>query len=393
MSETSHASAVRPLRPVRSAHPFPSRAAVLGAGAWGTALACALQRAGVRTTLWARRPDVAAAITATRQNPRHLPGIELAEGLDAGSDLAQVLQDAQLVIAAVPSASMRAIACQAAPLLSDGAAFLSASKGIEQGSGALMTRVLDEELGPHVLTGAIGGPSFAAEVAAGKSTLLTLAMPALERFQPLHREARRLADGLADQLAPTGVTLEPTWDAVGAQVGGALKNMIAIACGMATATGMGENARAGIITRGLEDMRRLAQAMGGRVETLLGCSGIGDLFLTAASECSRNTRLGMRLGQACGAAGDGPGELAEGAVSVLSVEVLEHRYGLRLGVAAAVRDVLQGRATPEQALHRLLHEKPAAARPPVTRIARPAQAGVLATGLAPAHPLWVRGHA
>lgn len=392
MSEIIDGSVTRPLRPVRGANPFPGRAAVLGAGAWGTALACALQRAGVRTTVWARRPDVAAAIAAQRQNPRHLPGIELAEGLDAGSDLAQVLRGAQLVIAAVPSTSMRAIARQVAPLLSDGAAVLSASKGIEQGSGALMTRVLDEELGPRVLTGAIGGPSFAAEVAAGKSTLLTLAMPALERFQPLHKEARRLADSLADQLAPTGVTLEPTWDAVGTQVGGALKNMIAIACGMATATGMGENARAGIITRGLEDMRRLAQAMGGRIETLLGCSGIGDLFLTAASERSRNTRLGMRLGQACGKVGEAPGELAEGAVSVISVEVLEQRYGLRLAVAAAVRDVLQARATPQQALHRLLHEKQAPVRPPVTRIPRPAQP-LGERSLQPAVPAWALGYA
>lgn len=391
MSETD-ASAIRPLRP-RGANPFPGRAAVLGAGAWGTALACALQRAGVRTTVWARRPDVAAAIAGTRQNPRHLPGIELPEGLDAGSDLARVLRGAQLVIAAVPSTSMREIARQAAPLLPEGTAFVSASKGIEQGTGALMSRVLSEELGPRVLTGAIGGPSFAAEVAAGKSTLLTLAMPALERFQPLHKDARRLADSLADQLAPTGVTLDLTWDAVGTQVGGALKNMIAIACGMATATGMGENARAGIITRGLEDMRRLAQAMGGRVETLLGCSGVGDLFLTAASERSRNTRLGMRLGQACGVAGDAPGELAEGAVSVMSVEVLEHRYGLRLAVAAAVRDVLQARATPEQALHRLLHEKPATSRPPVARIPRPAQPVAPESILQPAVPAWALGYA
>jgi glycerol-3-phosphate dehydrogenase (NAD(P)+) len=137
------------------------------------------------------------------------------------------------------------------------------------------------------------------------------------------------------QLARARVTLELTPDAVGAQVGGALKNMIAIACGMATAQGMGENARAGIITRGLDDMRRLTLAMGGRVETLLGSSGVGDLFLTAASEQSRNTRLGMRLGRPGAEAGSEAGELAEGAVSAMSVQVLERKYGLRLNVAAA----------------------------------------------------------
>lgn len=392
MFHSTEASAPIPSSPAaRSASPL-ARASVLGAGAWGTALASALQRSGVQTTVWARRPDVAEAIRRQKSNPRALRGVALPAGLNASSDLAEALADAQLVIVAVPSTAVREIACAAAPHLAHGTFVLSASKGIEAGSGALMTRVLDEALGPHMLTGAIGGPSFAAEVASGKSTLLTLAMPALERFHPQHRDARRLADSLADQLARKGVTLELTRDVVGVQVGGALKNMIAIACGLATALSMGENARAGIITRGLEDMRRLTQTLGGRVETLLGCSGVGDLFLTAASEQSRNTRLGMRLGQACGGAGDVPGELAEGAVSVMSVEVLEQRYGLRLAVAAAVRDVLQARATPEQALRRLLHEKEAPVRPPLARIPRPAQP-LGESGLQPAVPAWALGYA
>lgn len=373
----------------RSASPL-SRAAVLGAGAWGTALASALQRSGVQTTLWARRPDVAEAIREQQGNPRHLPGIELPAGLGASSDLAEVLADVQMVIVAVPSTAMREIAREVAPHLGHGTMVLSASKGIEAGSGALMTRVLDEVLGPHMLIGSIGGPSFAAEVASGKSTLLTLAMAALERFHPLHRDARRLADSLAEQLACTGVTLELTRDVVGVQVGGALKNMIAIACGMATAQGMGENARAGIITRGLEDMRRLTQTLGGRVETLFGCSGVGDLFLTAASEHSRNTRLGMRLGKACEQTQDEIGELAEGAVSVMSVEILEQKYGLRLAVAAAVRDVLQQRATPDEALRRLLHDTPTAAGAPANRIVRPAATRPLPreSELQPAAPVW-----
>lgn len=367
-----------------------AHAAVLGAGAWGTALASALQRSGVQTTLWARRADVAEAIRTQRSNPRHLPGVELPARLGASSDLAEALKDAQMVIVAVPSTAMRALAREAAPHLRDGTLVLSAAKGIEAGSGALMTRVLDEVLGPQTLTGSIGGPSFAAEVAGGKSTLLTLAMPALERFHPLHRDARRIADSLAEKLARSGVTLELTRDVVGVQVGGALKNMIAIACGMATAQGMGENARAGIITRGLEDMRRLTQTLGGRVETLLGCSGVGDLFLTAASEQSRNTRLGMRLGRVDGATAGELGELAEGAVSVMSVEILEQKYGLRLAVAAAVRDVLQQRATPEQALHRLLHDAPPASGTPANRIPRPAATRPLPRDaeLQPAAPAW-----
>ncbi len=378
----------------RSASPL-ARAAVLGAGAWGTALASALQRSGVQTTVWARRADVAEAIRGQRSNPRALPGVALPAGLGASSDLAEALADVQLVIVAVPSTAMREIAHEAARHLGHGTMVLSASKGIEAGSGALMTRVLDEVLGPHMLTGSIGGPSFAAEVAAGKSTLLTLAMPALERFHPLHRDARRLADSLAEQLARSGVALELTRDVVGVQVGGALKNMIAIACGMATEQGMGENARAGIITRGLEDMRRLTQTLGGRVETLLGCSGVGDLFLTAASEQSRNTRLGMRLGKAGGATAGELGELAEGAVSVMSVEILEQKYGLRLAVAAAVRDVLQQRATPDEALRRLLHDPAPAPSVPANRIPRPAATRPLPreSELQPAAPAWGLGYA
>jgi glycerol-3-phosphate dehydrogenase (NAD(P)+) len=372
MFEMTRGFDLNPLSPAPQGHRPIGCAAVLGAGAWGTALASALQRGGVPTWLWARRPDVADAIHNRNHHPHCLTGIDLPSGLGATADMEHALHGAQLVILAVPSSVTRDIARQAAPLLDPGAVVLTASKGIEQGSGALMTRVLDEELGKTLLTGSIGGPSFADEVASGKSTLLTLALPALERFHPRCKDARRISDSLVQHLSLSGVTLELTQDVVGAQVGGALKNMIAIACGMATAQGMGENARAGIITRGLDDMHRLTQAMGGRVETLLGCSGVGDLFLTAASEHSRNTRLGMRLGKPGADMQGEVAELAEGAVSVMSVEILERKYGLRLNVVAAVRDVLQHRATPEQALHRLLRECAPGMAPPVARTPRPA---------------------
>jgi len=363
---------LNPTAPAPQAHTPLTCAAVLGAGAWGTALASALQRGGVPTWLWARRQAVAEAIHSRNHHPHCLPGIALPSGLGATTDMAHAVHGAQLVILAVPSAATRDIARQLAPLLKPGTVVLTASKGIEQGSGALMTQVLDEELGKTLLTGSIGGPSFADEVAGGKSTLLTLALPALERFHPRYKDARRVADSLVQQLALAGISLELTRDVVGAQVGGALKNMIAIACGMATAQDLGENARAGIITRGLDDMRRLTLAMGGRIETLFGSSGIGDLFLTAASEQSRNTRLGMRLGQPGGAAEPDDGALSEGAVSVISVQILERKYGLRLNVAAAVRDVLAQRLPAGQALQQLLHDNAPAVLPPVARTPRPA---------------------
>ena len=376
MSDTIEGFDLNPFSPAPHRHPPLSCAAVLGAGAWGTALASALQRGGVPTWLWARRADVAEAIHTRNHHPDCLLGIDLPSGLGATADMAHAVHGAQLVIIAVPSAATRSVARQVARLMAPGTMVLTASKGIEQDSGALMTRVLDEELGKAMLTGSIGGPSFADEVAGGKSTLLTLAMPALARTHPRYRDAQRLAGALMQQLAQAGVTLELTADTIGAQVGGALKNMIAIACGMATAQGMGENARAGIITRGLDDMRRLTLAMGGRVETLLGSSGVGDLFLTAASEQSRNTRLGMRLGQPGAVATGDLGELAEGAVSVMSVQILEREFGLRLNVAAAVRDVLHQRMPAAQALQHLLHDSapsliPPMARPPRLAVAKP----------------------
>lgn len=328
--------------------------AILGAGAWGTALACALRRGGLRVTLWARRPDLTHAIATTGRNPRHLPGLELPAGLEASSQMAQVLEGAGVAIMAVPSAALRGVARAAAPLLARGAVVLAASKGIERDSGALMTQVLQEELRRDMLIGAIGGPSFAQEIVRGQHAALTVGLPALRlrSVMATRLRAQRLVAGLHRAFAAGGVHLDATDDAIGVQVGGALKNMIAIACGMAMARDLGENARAAILTRGLQDMRQLTLALGGRPETLLSSAGAGDLFLTASSTQSRNTRLGMRLGRGEHAAGDG--ELAEGAVSSLSVRALEQRLGLRLQIAAAVRDVLQRRQTAENALLRLL---------------------------------------
>ncbi|MGA8009902.1 MAG: NAD(P)H-dependent glycerol-3-phosphate dehydrogenase [Thiomonas sp.] len=328
--------------------------AVLGAGAWGTALASALRRGGLDVTLWARRPDLTHAIATTGRNPRHLPELELPAGLKASSQMAQVLEGADVVIMAVPSTALRGVARVAAPLVQHGAVVLAACKGIERDSGALMTQVLQDELRRDALIGAIGGPSFAHEIVCGQHAALTVGLPALRLRTEAAAQARaqRIVAGLHSAFTTGRVQLDATDDAIGVQIGGALKNMIAIACGMAMSCGQGENARAAILTRGLQDMRQLTLALGGRPETLLSSAGAGDLFLTASSAQSRNTRLGMRLGR--GEYPSGDGELAEGAVSCLSVQTLERRLGFTLQVAAAVRDVLQRRQTAEDALHRLL---------------------------------------
>lgn len=343
--------------------PFPlSRAAVLGAGAWGTALAAALQRAGVATTLWARRTSHARQVHATHRHD-DLPGIDLPASLAATSDLATALHGAQLVLLAVPASATRGLASQLSGLLTPGTLVLTASKGFERETGAFMTEVLDDALGRDVLTGALSGPSFAIEVARGEPTLLTLAMATLDPLHPDHRTAQRQANALTRALAQAAIRVETTSDVVGVQVGGALKNQVAIACGMATALGMGENARAGILSRGLDDMRQLTLALGGRADTLLGSCGVGDLFLTASSTQSRNTRLGMRVVREGATARLEQHELAEGAISARTVIVLERELGIRLELAAAIRDVFEGIRTPAQALASLLEPRPHTAPP------------------------------
>lgn len=340
---------------VDNARPAPALA-VLGAGSWGTALAAALRRGGCRVTVWTRRADTAHAIETARHNPRHLPDIALPEGIRADTDVASVVENVDGIIVAVPSTATRAVARCARPWLDLDTPVLAACKGIEHGSGALMTQVLQEELGDEARTGVIAGPSFADEVARGLPTRLTLAMRALSAPRPLALQAHAFADALSQALHCGGVELERTDDVIGVQIGGALKNMIAIACGMATALGIGENARAAIVTRGLDDMRRLTLALGGRSDALFYSSGVGDLFLTAASAHSRNTRLGLRLGR--GEGSDALSELAEGALSSQSVQVLERRLGLQLSVPRAVRDVLARRVNAGRALQRLLHDDP-----------------------------------
>ena len=334
----------------------PPVVAVLGAGAWGTALACALRRGGLTVRMWARRPDLTHAIATQARNPRHLPDLPLPEGLQASSQMAEVLDGVGVVFMAVPSVALRGVARAAAPLLQRRAVVLAACKGIERDSGALMTQVLQQELRPDALIGAIGGPSFAHEVVRGQQAALTLGLPALRLrgAVDVQRHAQRTLDALRAAFAQGQVQIEATDDAIGVQIGGALKNMIAIACGMAMTCELGENARAALLTRGLQDMRALTLALGGRPETLLTSAGAGDLFLTASSAQSRNTRLGMRLGR--GEQAEHGDELAEGAISSQSVQSLEQRLGLRLQIAGAVRDVLARRRTADEALLRVLGE-------------------------------------
>ncbi|MEP3114450.1 NAD(P)H-dependent glycerol-3-phosphate dehydrogenase [Nisaea sp.] len=255
---------------------------VLGAGAWGTALALAAQRAGRETVLWSRRPDQTEAIRRTHENAEYLPGITLPAGLTVTNDAAEAISGADALLLVIPAQHMRgALASFDIPA---GVPLISAAKGIERSTDKTMSAVLREILcdNPAAI---LSGPSFANETAAGKPTAVTLAAA-----------DRDLALTLVEALSTETFRLYASTDIAGTEVGGAVKNVLAIAAGIVSGMGMGENARAALITRGLAEATRFAVALGGRAETLMGLSGLGDVMLSCSSTSSRNFSLGKRLG-------------------------------------------------------------------------------------------------
>lgn len=316
-----------------------ARIGILGAGAWGSALAVVAARAGHTVTLVARDPATAAAIAGRRESAR-LPGVALPAAVRASGG-PEALADADLLLVAVPAQALRAAARGLPPLA---APVLLCCKGLELGSGLRPSLVVAAER-PELEVGALSGPSFAREVALGLPTALSLAFASIER-------ARRAA-GL---LALPVFRPYPSDDLVGVELGGALKNVVAIAAGIVSGRGLGENARAALVTRGLAEMARLVEALGGRRTTLMGLSGLGDLVLTAMSPTSRNTAFGLALGQ--GARPDqllAPGKaLAEGAFTAAAACTLAARHGLELPITDAVRRVVAGEATVDAAIEELL---------------------------------------
>ncbi len=320
--------------------------AVLGAGAWGTALATAARRAGRDVTIWARDPALAARLNEKHANPDYLPGIALDPAIRATGDLAQAAgSDALLLV--VPAQHIRWIGAKLAPLLPAGAAgppLIICAKGIEQGSGALMSEVLTDVLPGRVLA-VLSGPTFAAEVARGLPSAMTLA-------------ARNADIGAALVAALGSATFRPyrSEDPIGAQIGGAVKNVIAIACGIVSGRALGDNARAALITRALAEVVRLGVALGARRETLMGLSGLGDLTLTCTSGASRNYALGAALG-----AGDsletllaGRRSVVEGVFSASAATQLAARQGVEMPIATAVDAILNRGAGIEDTIQGLL---------------------------------------
>jgi glycerol-3-phosphate dehydrogenase (NAD(P)+) len=323
------------------------KVAVVGAGAWGTALADLLGRKGLEVQLWVYEADLAREMAACRENSVYLPGHRLSEGVRPSADLATVVSGADVVVSASPSQVVRGVMARAAPHLSSDAFVVSASKGIENGTLKLMHEVLAEVL-PEPLHGriaALSGPSFAAEVARGVPTAVSLACP-----------SRGGALGLQDLLSGPTFRVYTLDDLIGVELGGALKNVVALAAGILDGLNSGHNSRAALITRGLAEMSRLGVALGARPLTFLGLAGMGDLVLTCTGDLSRNRSVGIRLGR-----GERLSEIlgsmtavAEGVRTCESVIGLAERLQVEMPIATEVWNVLQEEKNPRRAVADLM---------------------------------------
>jgi glycerol-3-phosphate dehydrogenase (NAD(P)+) len=322
------------------------RIAILGAGAWGTALAQHLASHGVPVALWARRAELAEQLLATRTNPL-LPGVVLAALASISHRLEEVLDGAQLVLLAAPSHTARELLLRAAPHWPSQATLVSAAKGIENHTllttGEVAAQVLGERLERRIVV--LSGPSFAAEVAAGQPTSLVAAA-----------EDVMLAERVQRELSIGRLRVYTSTDPMGVQVAGALKNVIAIAVGASDGLGFGQNARAALITRGLSEIARLGVAKGGRAGTAAGLAGLGDLVLTCTGEMSRNRTVGFELGRGR------PltevlatlGHVAEGVTTARSADDLARALGVELPICAQVHQVLYAGKSPQEAVGDLL---------------------------------------
>ncbi|MCO6415890.1 NAD(P)-dependent glycerol-3-phosphate dehydrogenase, partial [Siccirubricoccus sp. KC 17139] len=315
------------------------RIAVLGAGAWGTALSVQAARAGAEVTLWGRDAGRVAAMAAARENARHLPGVALPAGIALTAEAAAALAGADFVVLAVPAQHLRGVVASLAlpPAL-------VAAKGVERTTLRLPLEVL-AETHPGLPAAMLSGPNFAAEVAAGLPAAAVVAS-----------SDAALREQVAAALGTPGFRLYGSEDPVGVQVGGAAKNVIAIAAGAVIGAGLGENARAALVTRGLAELARLVVALGGKAETAAGLSGMGDLLLTATGPSSRNTALGLALGrgQSIDQALAGKVSVAEGVATAPALVARATAAGVELPICAAVAALVAGELTVPAAMEQLL---------------------------------------
>ena len=314
---------------------------VLGAGAFGTALALAFARAGRDVMLWGRDAERMAASAKTRQCGEILPGLALEPRVTPTADLARAAK-APVIVIAVPAQALRQVAEALASTITQGHAVISAAKGIERRSGHFVTEVMADELGAQRF-GVLSGPSFAADIARGLPTAISLAMADSND-----------AGVLAAHLGSPGFRIYHTTDMRGVEIGGAAKNVLAIAAGIVVGLGLGESARAAIVTRGFAELRRFAASLGARPETLMGLSGLGDLLLTASSTQSRNFSLGLALGQGKPLEQARGAKLAEGAFTAEALDDMARARQIDMPIVAGVRAILDDKLGVKDAVSALM---------------------------------------
>lgn len=316
---------------------------IVGAGAWGTALALSARRAGRDVLIWAYEPETVTEINDRHRNALYLPGVELDRAIRATARLSDVAAS-DLLLMVTPAQELRAIAAELAPHVRDGQPLVVCAKGIEQGTGALLSQVI-AEVTPKAEPAVLSGPSFAAEIARGLPAALTLATS---------REAQ--GRDLAHALSHPSFRCYWSDDVIGAEIGGALKNVYAIASGIVVGKKFGESAQAALVTRGFAEMVRFGAALGARRETLTGLSGLGDLILTCGSAQSRNMSLGVALGEG-GSLSDilkARYSVTEGVYTAGAVMEMAAARGLDMPIASAVHAVISGRAGVDEAIGALL---------------------------------------
>jgi len=317
---------------------------IIGAGAWGTALAQVIANEGKDVTLWARNFDFASEINVLRENKSYLSGYPLSERITATSDF-EIACEAEIILMVTPAQAMRKILTDMKPYINADHKLALCSKGIELSSGKLMSEVANDAL-PKTPVAILSGPNFAEEIVAGKPAATTLAC-----------ETEMIAQTIQSAIAAPNFRPYITNDIIGAQVAGALKNVIAIACGAAKGLNLGESARASLVTRGLAEIARLGHAMGAQYETFLGLSGVGDIMLTCSSEKSRNFSLGLELGMGKNIAEilESRTNVTEGVHTAEAALMLAKKHNVEMPISTAVHKCLNEGLPLDEALHAMLN--------------------------------------
>jgi len=318
---------------------------VLGAGAWGTALAIAIARNGHDVILWGRNSEHVDEMAQSRSNERYLPGLAFPKSLQLESDFDTAIAKAKHVLVSVPSVAFCDIVKQMAPLLAKDASISWATKGLTPDSGAFLLESARDILGPEFPLAVISGPSFAAEVAKGLPTAITVAS-----------DNDELANQLAKAMHSTTLRAYTSTDLLGVQIGGTVKNVLAIAAGISDGLGYGANARAALLTRGMAEILRLSVSLGAKTDTMFGLAGIGDLILTCTDDQSRNRRLGLAIGRGLTVdqAVDEVGKTVEGMTAAKEVSLRAKQLGIEMPIVEQVYKILFEGCNPRESVQALL---------------------------------------